>query len=311
MKKALLICALCANLFSCSILERRGNGAGSEEENEVRDIEPGHETPLFNANGQEVGNSGDSEISRLNTKIAALETKLDVLTASMERMQAHRSQPVIEAEAIPQPTLAAPVTDLQEVREPPQTAQISAAPDKPAQVSPSLKNTAFRQNSITASGAEKEFRAGMQLFQNGRNLEAASRFALMAEKFPNHLLAGHALYWAGEANARGKQWALAVENWLGLEKNYPRTAYLPEALAGLAKAYDSLGDSTKSKFYRTMLMHSFPKSPIALQSEPSLKNTPTAQNNHPASTAAEVGTEDEQAPIFEENSNNEQKSETP
>lgn len=290
MKKVLLICGLSACLFSCSLLQRHGESR--EEEGEIRDIEPGQEAPLFDANGKEIGEGRDTEVSRLNTKVAALETKLEVLTASMERIQAQKSQPIIEAETRPQPTLAAPVDENEEIQDQAHTGQISAAPAKPAPVNMAAPLP------TAASGAEKEFRAAMQLFQNNQHLEAASRFALMAKKYPNHLLAGHAVYWAGEASARSQQWDLAIENWSELEKRYPRSAYLPEALAGLAKAYETQGDAAKGKQYRNLLVRSFPKSPIALRAEPASAVAVSASSSiHRASEPA--AGEEEPVPVFE------------
>jgi TolA-binding protein len=297
MKKVLLICALSACLFSCSLLQRRGE-SGPEEEAEVQDTDLGKDAPLFTPTGQENGSGGEPEIARLNTKIAALETKLDVITASMERMQAQREQPLIHAEPQAQPSLAAPVAELQEIKDQPQTAQISAAPDRPSRLPRLERVDPGLQAAPLSSNAEREFREGMQLFQAGRNLEAASHFALMAQKYPKHLLAGHALYWAGEANAREKQWSLAKENWLELEKDYPRSAYLPEALAGLAKAFESQGDGAKGKYYRAILLRSFPKSPVALQDAP--QGVPAAQAIRDDPSPAPVADDEEPVPVYED-----------
>lgn len=292
MKNLFLISVLSASLFSCSLLQRHI----SEEQASLQeeDAEPGEEGPLFDANGQELTGgtaARDSEVARLNTKIAALETKVDVLTANLERVQAQKSQPIIEAEQRPQASMAAPVEMAEEFSEPP---QISAAPAKP--VSPPV--IAKSSGSGAAGGAEKDFRAGMQLFQNGQHLEAASSFALTAKKYPNHLLAGHALYWAGESNARGQQMGLAAENWLELEKRYPRSAYLPEALAGLAKAFEAQGESAKAAKYRSLVLQAFPKSPVALKMESS---QPAVARSFPASKSAShaPAAEEEQAPEFE------------
>lgn len=269
MKNLLWISILSTSLFSCSLLQRHI----AEEDAGVQDLEAesSEDGPLFDANGQEMssssesGRSGqnrDAEVARLNTKIAALETKVDVLTSNLERVQAMKSQPVIEAAPRPQANMAAPVEIAEEDSEP--APLISAAPAKPAPViiKPSAA-TGSAQN--VGSAAEKEFRAAMQLFQNGRHLEAASRFALVAQKHSNHLLAAHALYWAGESSFRAQQMGLAAENWTELEKRYPRSAYLPEALAGLAKAYDAQGETSQASHYRSLLLKAFPKSPVALK----------------------------------------------
>jgi TolA-binding protein len=135
----------------------------------------------------------------------------------------------------------------------------------------------------------------MELFQSGKNLEAASRFALFAKKYPRHLLASHALYWAGEASARAQQWSIAMENWEELQKAYPRSAYVPEALAGLARAYEKQGNPSKAQMYRSTLMKAFPKSPVAL----SLNTTAAEPTAQPQPAA------DEQIPSYDEESSGE------
>lgn len=239
MKKALFLCALSTLLCSCSLLQRH------PEEGLEESVERPSAPPV------------DEEVAKLNAKVSALETKLEVLTATMERFQLRGAQPVIEAASMPQPqpNMAAPV----EISEP----QVSAAPVRPQE----LPETAKRSYSPTQhSETEREFREGMTLFQSGKNMEAASKFALLAKKHPDHLLAAHALYWAGEASAREQQWSLAITNWEELEKKYPRSAYLPESLAGLSRAYERQGDMGKARAYKDTLLRAFPKSPVAVHS---------------------------------------------
>lgn len=315
MKKLLLVCALSSCLFSCSLLQRRGGGPDEETESASAPANEGDGDsagPLFTPEGKEVSPgqttaaNNESEVSRLNTKVAALETKLDVLSANLERVQAQKSQPVIEAEpAKPQAHLAAPVDDGSQVRDE-SPSQVSAAPAQPTRFPTTPKNfesdTPVKSGSATA--AEKEFKAAMTLFQNGQNLDASSRFALMAKKFPHHMLASHALYWAGEAAARAQQWSLSVDNWSELEKRYPRSAYMPEALGGLARAYDATGDATKAKYYRTVLLRAFPKSPVAMKSDSSPAEAPVARDisrreSAPIAAAPSM-VNDDPAPSFEE-----------
>lgn len=298
MKKFALILGLSASLFSCSLLQRHDE----EDTAEVRDLEEPQDGPLFDTEGNEIGAQKspaagrDSEVANLRTKVSALETKLDVLTASLERVQAERSQPVIHAETRPQPTMAAPVEMPSEIEEPVQS-HISAAPARPAPLPVTVKS--MDKPSASASAAEKDFRAAMQMFQNGQHLEAASRFALVAKKYPNHLLAGHALYWAGEANSRGNQMGLAGDSWAELEKRYPRSAYLPEALAGLAKAHEAQGDTAKANHYRSLLLRSFPKSPVAIRMESTGNQAAVTRAATRVERAPAPQADEEEAPLFE------------
>jgi TolA-binding protein len=230
----------------------------------------------------------ESEVARLNTKIAALETKVDVLSATLERNQLQRNQPVIEARP-PEPNMAAPV-DFQEPEIDANT-QVSAAPARAT----TLPAQAKAASPAVHSAAEAEFRANMEMFQNGKHLEAASGFAMFAKKYPHHLLASHALYWAGESGARGQQWSIAAQNWEELEQRYPRSAYLPEALAGLARAYEAQGDTARAQSYRSTLLKAFPRSPVVLgwQSGASAKSS--------AAPARQMEPE-EPAPVYDESS---------
>lgn len=240
MKKVLSVCVLSAFLCSCSLLQRHMEDESPETEEVAEKTESA--PPL------------EEEVAKLHTKVSALETKLDVLSAGMERMQLTKSQPVIEAESAPapQPNMAAPV-DV-----PAAPAVVSAAPVRPQEL------PAMEKNAGPSSETEREFRAAMTLFQSGRNMEASSRFAMISKKYPQHLLASHSLYWAGESAARGQQWSMAIENWEELENKYPRSAYLPESLAGLARAYEQQGNTGKARAYRETLVRAFPKSPVAM-----------------------------------------------
>ncbi len=326
MKNLLLVCGLSASLFSCSLLQRRG-GPEDAGEPKAPATESGDDRPLFTPDGEENGgvsdsknapaNNGESEVSKLTTKIAALETKVDVLSANLEHLQAEKSQPVIQAE--PQPNLAAPVGEsASEIQDQTRSTEVSAAPARPSQHLPAATKSTLletdNESSKTANGAEREFRASMELFQNGQNLEAASHFAFTAKKFPHHLLAAHALYWAGEASSRAKQWAIAAENWEELEKKYPHSAYMPETLAGLAKVFEAEGDLGKAQTYRSLLARSFPKSSVAMKSGTESVESATLSNtarhvSHSSDSAKEapLAASDDPAPVFEDDNSSNQK----
>lgn len=286
MKKVLITWGLTALLLhSCSLLQR------NTEELEADANKPPFDPSETRETLEELAESPaslESEVSRLNTKVSALETKLDVLSASMERTQIQRAQPVIEAEMSPQASMAAPVDDIPMSEE--SAPQVSAAPVRPVAVAaPTITYPSPR-----SAGSEKEFRSAMEMFQGGKNLEAASKFALFAKKYPQHLLASHSLYWAGEASARAQQWSLALENWEELEKQYPRSAYLPEALAGLARAHEHQGNPAKAKAYRDTLARAFPKSPVALTMQMGAGEAP------PSRAKATKAAVEEEIPSYDE-----------
>jgi TolA-binding protein len=262
----LLICLVFLSILtlpSCSLFQRDLEELEAAESNEPpfdpsdsKESLEGQLNPDVSDSTNVASTGVDTEISRLNTKISALETKIDVLSASLEKVQLQKSQPVIEAN--PEPNLAAPVEVSFENE---QNATVRSAPARPAHPTMELPDAT---KTINIGAAEKEFRMAMDMFQSGKNVEASTKFSLIARKYPRHLLAGHSLYWAGEAAARAKQWSVALENWEMLEKSYPRSAYIPDTLAGLAKAYENQGDSTKARTYRETLIRAFPNSPVVL-----------------------------------------------
>jgi len=285
MKKTLPSWLLAAALLnSCSLLQREPEEAPMPIRNGVEapfaaEVNGQGEANLATAPVSEQAPSYEAELSRMSTKLAALETKVDVLTANLERANLKNSQPVIESTHSAAP-LSSGVED-----------ESALAPAHVTTLPVALKNS-----DAPSSAVEKDFRAAMDLFQAGKNLEASSQFALVAKKYPRHLLASHSLYWAGEAGARGSQWELAIQNWQDLEKTYPRSAYMPEALAGLARAYEKQGDIKRAKTYKESLLRSFPKAPVSLAL-------------HTGGPAASVRTPtlepEEAAPTFEENHGNE------
>jgi TolA-binding protein len=281
----LLICLAFLSILalpSCSLFQRDLEDLEAAESNEPPfDPSESRESLEGQLNPEAIDSSSvastgvDTEISRLNTKISALETKLDVLSASLEKVQLQKSQPVIEA--APEPNLAAPVEVNYENE---QSATVSSAPARPAQPLMELPES---PKTISGGSVEKEFRMAMDMYQSGKNVEASTKFSLIAKKYPRHLLAGHSLYWAGESAARAKQWSVALENWELLEKSYPRSAYIPDALAGLARAYENQGDSSKARSYRESLIRAFPNSPVVLslqlKTEKSLNKAKTSDTS--------------------------------
>ena len=267
MKKVLIICVFSLILTSCSLFQRHND----LEANESKAAAP---------------QPWEGEVARLSTKVSALETKLDVISSNLDRIQMQRSQPIIEASNQPQTSIAAPV-------EVPEQPQVSASPERPQALPDSVRHISTQGN----LEVEKEFRANMELFQKGKNLESSNGFSQLAKSYPTHLLASHSLYWAGEAAVRGEQLSLAIENWEELEKNYPRSAYLPDTLSGLSQAYRSQGNLAKAKEYRIALEKAFPKSPAALHFQQYSKGLTNEANEKKISKIKE----EPKIPTFDEN----------
>lgn len=259
MKNILLLAAVFLALSGCGLIQR----ADEVEE----------------ASGEKNLTVMENELARLNSKVEALETKLEVVTNALEKERLKSTQPAIHAQEAPKPI------EVDTASQPPARAvqdthrTMSAVPVKAAAAAP--------------SPAERDFQRGMELFQNGRNLEAAGVFADTARKYDQHPLAAHALYWAGEANARNRQWTLAIENWEEIERAHNRSAYVPDALAGLARAYDAQGNAQKASQYRNLVARAFPNSPVALSALTSSDAPAAAVEDSPAPATTETEEESE------------------
>ncbi len=197
------------------------------------------------------GSAAEQEITHLNSKVEAMETKIEVLREEMRQMRIRGSQPQMQAEA-PQPKKNLPEVPKAVI----DTTNIaSAANNRPARIIPPAKNN---------SAMEKDFQAAMKLLRTGNNRDSANQFFSIAKANPNHSLASHALFWAGEAGARSRNWKVSIRHWTKVEREYPRSQYMPEVLAGLSRAYAATGNISMAKKYRDTLVKAFPDAPATL-----------------------------------------------
>lgn len=261
MKSVLTFALILATVSSCSLLRRdleepAEEAQASEEMGPLFD--PAEATKSVEENfSADATNAAvlEGEVSRLNTKVAALETKLEVMSANLEKVQMQRNQPFIEAQPSPEPTLSVPVADSIET-------QVSSAPERPAPPSFAPKITA-NSSAIPTSSAkgDAEFQAAIEIFQGGNYEEAGTQFQQFAKSNPHHILASHAMHWAAESAFRGENLPLALQIWKALETQYPKSAYAADSLAGQARTFEKMGDAAQSNLAKVRLQQRFPKSP--------------------------------------------------
>lgn len=198
------------------------------------------------------GSAAEQEIAQLNSKVEALETKIEVMREEMRRLQIRGVQPQLKAEApVVKPTPTLPQTIVRD-----QTNTASAAQTKSPVKMPTVK--------ANPTLVERNFRDAMKLLRDGDNRESANLFYSLAKSNPDHALASHALFWAGEAGARARNWKVSIRHWTKVEREYPRSNYMPEILAGLSRAHAATGNLSMSKKYREALVKAFPDAPATL-----------------------------------------------
>lgn len=203
----------------------------------------------------DVPKDAETESAQLQAKIQALETKVSALSSQLEAERARKSQPEIQAED------SAPAVENQN------------AP------LPAENSTLASDNAAVESGsgnAEADFRAAMRLFMAGSYRDSANRFFSVSKNYPQHILASHSLYWAGESGARARNWKIAISHWSNLTERFPRSIYVSEALAGLANAHMAQTDLDESKRYRELLIKAFPDAPATTALLASMANSDNA-----------------------------------
>ncbi len=270
-----LVCVLALN--GCSLFKR---SFGEPEGEEVAPPPTAAGVAGEEAMALTSGNNLEVEVAKLNAKIEALETKIEVIQHSVEKSAIKAAQPEIKAEPLreePAPSLASTVNEDDGVKS-----------NAGAVESPKL-----RQQHGHGRKAEMEFQSAMETFQKGSWTEAAAKFSRVARENQGHLLAAHSLYWAGEASARAKQWSTAAEKWQELEQTYPTSTYMPEALAGLSRAFDQQGNTQKANAYRTTLMRAFPSAPVALHA---VAEDQTEAQQPPKKSSKSLAVEDPEEP---------------
>ncbi len=204
------------------------------------------------------GSAAEQEIAQLNSKVEALETKIEVIREEMRRMQIRGIQPKLQAEPSPQ-TATATIRSAGKVRD---TTNIASAAHTKAPVA--LPISIIKQKPKTIERVERDFQNAMKLLREGDNQESANMFYSLAKTNPDHALSSHALFWAGEAGARARNWKISIRHWTKIEREYPRSNYMPEVLAGLSRAYAASGNLSMAKKYRETLVQAFPDSPATL-----------------------------------------------
>jgi TolA-binding protein len=210
----------------------------------------------------------ENEIARLNTKVEALETKLASLDSRASEEAVRSAQPKLSAVASSDDPHANESLSNDQDPEAMESGNVSSrlATKLPpvtkmaAESSSSLIAGEEMDSSPTISGSvEKDFQASMRFFENGNYKEAANRFFAVSKEYKNHILASHALYWAGESAAKAKNWKIAISHFSNLETNYPRSVYMADALAGLANAYSASANPTKARHYQQVTTSAFPE----------------------------------------------------
>lgn len=114
----------------------------------------------------------------------------------------------------------------------------------------------------------------LQLYQQGKYLEARKEAKDFLEKYPKSDLADNALFLIGEAYYSEKSYKEAIESYQQLLDRYPKGNKVPSALLKQAGSFQKLGDSTAARILYERLLDSYPGTPQAQMAAKEVKQLP-------------------------------------
>ncbi len=211
----------------------------------------------------------EEEIVHLSSKVSSLETKLEVLTESLRILKGRDGQPKIVAQEMSQEMVQEMEIGNSEEEMPMRRDFIiqkvsTVDRNMSRKTSKETMQEAAVEDDLSLSPIEKEFQQAKILYDARKYERASLGFIDFVERHKDHGLASSALYWAGKSSMADKDWLSAIVHWSKLEKEFPKALQMPEALAGLSKAYGVSFNVSQSHHYRKLLLRSFPDSPTTL-----------------------------------------------
>ena len=122
------------------------------------------------------------------------------------------------------------------------------------------------------------FQKAMTLFQAQQYPESVLAFSDFLERFPDHVIAGTAQYYVGNAYHKQKEYQLALQEFHRVLASYPQSTHVADTLEKMASAEDALKQTEKAAKHRQQLSSLFPHSPAA---NPTLNASPNFSGPSP------------------------------
>lgn len=111
--------------------------------------------------------------------------------------------------------------------------------------------------------AQTRYQQAFNQLKQGRFSESARAFEDFIQSYPKHELTDNAYYWLGESYYVTRQYPLALAAFQNLEKQFPLSAKLPDALLKIGYTYHELEDYSQAETALTKVMNSFPNDSVA------------------------------------------------
>ena len=116
---------------------------------------------------------------------------------------------------------------------------------------------------VSPSSASDYYRRALRLIKARKFSRASQMLADFVKRFPNHGYADNALYWRAHLFFLGGAYRHALEAFQSMNRRYTSSDKRADALLGVARCYDRLGDKPQAKLYFQRVQVEFPRSMAA------------------------------------------------
>lgn len=110
----------------------------------------------------------------------------------------------------------------------------------------------------TTESPEQVYRQAMAHIKQKEFPQALQQLDLFAQVYPQHKLAGNALYWSGEVQLAQKNFDVAIQQFKAVMTEHPDHNKVADSHYKLAVAYDRKGDSAQAKVLLQQVIDSYP-----------------------------------------------------
>jgi TolA-binding protein len=180
------------------------------------------------------------KLEAMETKLLGMNDKLEATRIEMDLIKREKSFSSAEVFDHPSATTGNPIDELE-------TAQDFET-----------RFTGFTNDTLT-----QLYRRAMIFYLAEKYPESILAFSEFIEKAPDHPLAGSAQFYVGESYFQQKEYRLALQEYHRVLTSYDRSPHVPDTLARMVIAEESLKKTDAAEGHRHLLTSLFPTSPAA------------------------------------------------
>lgn len=222
----------------------------------------------------------EKQVHELRAQVARQDDRLATMSAEVQIMRetarAERPPPSLEVVRLqPPPAVEPPPEEPQEepvllelsgeadrlavVEMPPPPRAAGRAAPSPARPSES-SGSAHAASEPVDLAAEAELRTALSHYRRGDADEAYRRLSELVRAQRTGPLAEQARYWMGEIQFEKARYLVAIEEYTRLQKDFPRSSKVADALLKVGLAYERLGDARRARGVFAELLSAHPES---------------------------------------------------